>query len=314
VECCAQRPKVESPSAKSRLTSLKPFIILNPAAGSVTDVQQTLGALKRLRPVDVAQTKKSGDAEKWSRAARRRGCTYIVVAGGDGTLNEVVNGVAETRNPTRIGLVPLGTGNDFARTLGLPFSIEDNVKILRSGKTRAIDIVRVSGRRARYFVNVAAGGFSGIVRRKTTPAIKKTWGPLAYLRGAAAALAKLHAYQTRVVLDDREKLSTALYNVIIANGRFAAGGLPIAPEADPADSFLDVVLIPKRGAPEMALLAAEIILGKHFSSRAVIFRRAKRVSVRSKPGMWFNVDGELVGSVPATFQIIPRALKFVVKR
>ncbi len=277
-------------------------------------MQQALGQMQRLNPIGVAETRKTGDAEKLSRAAARRGRDYLVVAGGDGTLNEVVNGVAQTRRRPRIGIVPLGTGNDFARTLGLPPSIEENIDILRAGRTRAIDIVRVRSKRIRYFVNVAAGGFSGIVRRKMTPEIKRTWGPLAYIRGAAAALPKLRAYKTRITLDGSEEISTALYNVVIANGRFAAGGLPIAPDADPADALLDVVLIPRRSPTEIALLAAEIILGKHFSCNEVIFRRAKKISVRSKPGMWFNVDGELVGSVPATFQILPRALKFVVKR
>ena len=269
---------------------------------------------ERLNPSIASATRKAGDAEKWSREMAQCGCDYMVVAGGDGTLNAVVNGVAQTRRRVRIGIVPLGTGNDFARTLGLPLSLEENLEILRAGKTRAIDIVRVySRRRVRYFVNVAAGGFSGIVGKKITPEIKKSWGPLAYIRGAAAALPKLHAYKTRIVLDADEELSTALCNVVVANGRFAAGGLPIAPEANPADALLDVVLIRQRSVPEMALLAAEIILGRHFSSSAIIFRRAKRISVRSRPGMWFNVDGELVGSAPATFQILPRALKFVIK-
>jgi len=279
----------------------------------VKDVPQTLEILKSLRPLHLAKTRKTGDAQKWARTAVRRGCDYIVIAGGDGTLNEVVNGVAETGKRARIGILPLGTGNDFARTLGLPLSIEESVETLRARKTRPVDIVRVRSRTIRYFVNVAAGGFSGIVRRKMTAAIKKSWGPLAYIRGAAAALPKLHAYKTRIVLDEKEELSSALYNVIIANGCFAAGGLPIAPDADPSDALLDVVLIPKKSAPEMVLLAAAIVLGKHFAAHGIIFRRAKRISVRSKPGMWFNVDGELVGSVPATFQIVPRALNFVVK-
>ena len=273
-----------------------------------------MAELNRLRPTALVATRKRGDAEKLSQRAVRQGCDYLVVAGGDGTLNEVVNGIAGRARSPRIGILPLGTGNDFARTLGLPISLEENIEILRGRKTRAIDIVRVRSDRARYFVNVAAGGFSGIVRRKMTPAIKKTWGPLAYIRGAAAALSKLHAYKTRIVLDDTEEFSTVVYNVVVANGRFAAGGLPIAPDADPADALLDVVLIPKRSATELALLAAEIIMGKHFLSSAVIFRRARKVSVRSKPGMWFNVDGELVGSVPAMFQILPRALRFMVKR
>ena len=292
---------------------MKPHIIFNPTAGSVANVNQPLAKLKRLRPVAVAVTKRAGDAEKWARQAARAGCDLLIVAGGDGTLNEVVNGIARVRRRPRIGIVPLGTGNDFARTLGLPFSLEQNIDILRKGKTLAIDIVRVQSDRARYFVNVSAGGFSGMVRNKITPAIKRNWGPLAYIRGAAAALPKLHAYKTRIVLDEREELSTTVYNVVIANGRFVAAGLPIAPRADPSDGLLDVILIPRRSGPEMAFLAAEIVLGSHFSGSSVIFRQAKKITVRSRPGMWFNVDGELVGRAPAEFQILPGALDFVVK-
>lgn len=258
-------------------------------------------------------TKKNGDAAKWTQQAVRGGCDYIVSAGGDGTLNEVVNGAARANHATRIGVLPLGTGNDFARTLDLPASVDDNIDILRAGNSRALDIVRVRSKRGRYFVNVSAGGFGGIVRKKITPEIKKSWGPLAYIRGAAAALSKLHAYKTRIVVDDHEEFSLVLYNVVIANGRYVAGGLHIAPEADPADGLLDVVLIPKRGAPELALVAAQIVLGTHCSSNSVVTRRARKISVRSRPAMRFNVDGELGGSAPAEFQILPRALNFVVK-
>ena len=116
------------------------------------------------------------------------------------------------------------------------------------------------------------------------------------------------------VFDDEQRLSIELYNVVIGNGRFVAGGLPIAPKAELSDGLLDVVLIPKRPAAEIALLAAEILLGKHLSSNAIIFRRAKKIAVRSRPGMWFNVDGELVGNEPAVFQVVPRALNFVVNK
>lgn len=293
---------------------VKPFIIFNPIAGSTTDQRRTLAELNRLRPVALVRTRKRGDAEKLSRRAARRGCGYLIVAGGDGTLNEVVNGIATIKHPPKIGIAPLGTGNDFARTLRLPTSLEENVDILRAGKTRRIDLVRVKSKRTRYFINVSAGGFSGMVDEKITPQIKKTWGPLAYIRGAAAALPKLHAYKTEIVLDDDERLSVELYNGVVANGRFVAGGLPIAPTAEPDDGLLEVVLIPKLGAREMATLAAEIILGKHLSINAILFRQAKKIAVRSRPGMWFNVDGELVGNSPATFQILPRALKFVVRR
>ncbi len=311
-ECCAAHPNIDSRSAD--YCAVKPYIIFNPRAGSATDRERVLSQLAQLNPMALRITRKAGDAERWARAALRTKCDYVVVAGGDGTLNGAVNGLATDAKNVRIGIVPLGTGNDFARTLGLPFSIEHNIDILRSAKTRRIDLVRVKSKRVRYFVNVSAGGFSGVVGGKMTPKIKRTWGPLAYIRGAAAALSQLHAYHTQILLDDDEQLSADLYNVVVANGRFVAGGLPIAPDADPSDGFLEVVLIPKLCAPEIVLLAAEIVLGKHLSSKATIFRRAKKISVRSRPGMCFNVDGELVGNAPAVFQILPRALNFVVKR
>ncbi|HLW35415.1 MAG TPA: YegS/Rv2252/BmrU family lipid kinase [Chthoniobacterales bacterium] len=292
----------------------KPYIIFNPTAGSAGRRDDTRQRLKKLEPLAFRTTRRRGDAEKWARHARAAKARVIVVAGGDGTLNEVVNGLHPLTPTMCIGLVPLGTGNDFARTMGLPFSIEENLEVLRFGKRTRIDVVRVKSKKtSRYFVNVSAGGFSGIVGEKMTRQIKRTWGPLAYVRGAAAALLDLHAYKTDIALDDRERFSAELYNVVVANGRFVAGGLPIAPTADPTDGKLEVVLIPKLGAAEMALLAAEIVLGKHLSSNATIFRQARKIVVRSRSGMYFDVDGELVGTAPATFQIIPRALNFIVK-
>jgi diacylglycerol kinase (ATP) len=292
---------------------VKLHIIFNPIAGIVRDHENAFAHLKKLKPVAFRTTRRQGDAERWARNARRSKANIVIVAGGDGTLNEVVNGLGERASRMRIGILPRGTGNDFARTLGLPASIEENIDIIRSGKTKQIDLVRVKSKRSRYFVNVSAGGFSGIVDEKITRQIKRTWGPLAYIRGAAAALPKLHAYKTDIVLNDGERLSAELYNVVVANGRFVAGGLPIAPSADPSDGLLEVVLIPKLNAPEMALLAAEIVLGKHLSSNATICRRATKIVVRSRPGMCFNVDGELVGNAPATFQVLPSALTFIVR-
>jgi diacylglycerol kinase (ATP) len=292
---------------------LKPYIIFNPVAGATCSDGVVVEQLKKLKPVAIRITRRQGDAEKWARRALSSRADTIIVAGGDGTLNEVVNGFRSRTRRLPIGILPRGTGNDFARTLGLPSSIEENIQILRARKTRAIDLVRVRSKRSRYFVNVSAGGFSGVVDAKLTRRIKRAWGPLAYLRGAAAALPELHAYKTRIVLDDDEELSSELYNVVVANGRFVAGGLPIAPTADPGDGLLEIVLIPKLGAAEMALLAAEIVLGKHLSANATIFRRAKKVVVRSRPGMCFNVDGEIVGNAPATFQILRHAVDFIVK-
>jgi diacylglycerol kinase (ATP) len=291
---------------------MNPYVIVNPVAGSAARERTLRAQLERLDPVRIRLTRKRGDAKIFAEEAIRVGARYIVCAGGDGTLNEVVNGIGARPKNVSIGIVPLGTGNDFARVLGLPRRTSDAIEILLKRKTRPIDLVRVRAERTRFFVNVSAGGFSGLVDEKLTPQMKRTWGPLSYIRSAAAALPQLHGYKTRVRIDDDEELSLELYNVIIGNGRFVAGGLPIAPKADPADGLLDVVLIPKRSMAETVVIAAQIVLGKHLSKRRAVFRRGKKVSVRSKPGMWFNVDGELVGNAPVVFQIIPAALNFVV--
>jgi diacylglycerol kinase (ATP) len=270
-----------------------------------------LAQLQRLKPAIIRLTRARGDAEKFAREAVRKNCDYLVTAGGDGTLNEVINGIARNSRNVRVGLIPLGTGNDFARSLGLPGDMQKNIDILRKGRNRKVDLVLVRSKRARYFVNVSAGGFSGVVDEKLTPEMKRAWGPLAYVRSAAAALPQLRAYRAHLLLDDSEELLLALYNIIIGNGRFVAGGLPIAPDADLSDGLLDVILIPKHPAPKMALVAAEILLGKHLSNDGVVFRRAKKITVRARPMMRFNVDGEPVGNAPATFEIVPRAVNFV---
>jgi len=287
-------------------------VILNPEAGSVKDAAAFVRRIRHLPDVAVRLTARKGDAVRFARTALRKGCEMIVAAGGDGTLNEVVNGIGATKSDVRLGLIPLGTGNDFARTLGLPTDLDEAIAVLAAGHTRAIDLVQVTSDRVRYFVNVSAGGFSGLVNEKLTPAMKKTWGPLAYLRSAVAALPQLRAYRTKVSFNKKKPLTLSLYNVVIANGRYVAGGRLIAPKASIDDGLLDIILIKERSAAELALLAAKVALGHHLSSDAIVFRRAAKVTVNSRPGMWFNVDGELVGNDPATFEVLPRALQFVV--
>jgi diacylglycerol kinase (ATP) len=177
----------------------------------------------------------SGDAEKFASEASN--FDLIVWAGGDGTLNEVVNGIAQGGCNTALAVFPLGTGNDFARTLGVPNSVDAVMEQILEGKTRSIDLVRVTSDQVRYFVNVSSGGFSGVVGEKLKPEMKRTWGPRAYLRGAAAALAEVPRYTTTVALDDAETAEVDLYNVVVANGRYVAGGIPVAPEADIADGL-----------------------------------------------------------------------------
>jgi diacylglycerol kinase (ATP) len=290
---------------------VKTCIICNPGAGSVDDRAEIQHQLEAFTGAQIDFSGKPGEATSLAQAAAENGFERIIAAGGDGTLNEVVNGIAGFSDRVQLGLIPLGTGNDFAKMLDLPAGIDDCIETLQAGNVRAIDVVRVTSAQTRFYLNVSAGGFSGTVNEKMTPEVKASWGPLAYVRCAAEALPELRAYSTQLTLDDSATLSENLYNVVIANGRYVAGGTMIAPDASIEDGLLDIVLVRESSATDLALVAAQIALGRHLDSEGVIFRRAAKVSVSSTPGMWFNVDGEVIGNEPATFEVLPRALQFL---
>ena len=289
---------------------MKICVIANPNSGTA-DGEALEQAIKRLGDVMLRTTEQEGDAKRLAEEAVADGYNVIVAAGGDGTLNEVVNGLASDFSQATLGLIPLGTGNDFARTLAIPDDVDAAVNIIAAGMVRSVDVVRVSSDKARYFINVSSGGFSGLVDEKLTDEMKQTWGPLAYLRSAAAALPDLSEYHTSLVFDDTERLDITAFNVIVANARFVAGGIPIAPQAILDDGLADVLVIPAASMPELALLAPQILLGTHQDSELVTFRRARKLFIESHPGMWFNTDGELVGNEPATFDVLPRALRVI---
>lgn len=291
---------------------MKLCVILNPQAGSVGDVETVKAGVQRLGDVTLYTTEHPGDAQRHARQALADGCAFIVAAGGDGTINEVVNGLSENWEQAALGILPLGTGNDFVRTINVPLDLDRALDVLAARKTRLLDVVCVTSDATRYFINVSAGGFSGLVDEKLTSEMKQTWGPLAYLRSAAAALPDLTDYHTFIAFDDEDALEVKVYNVVVANARYVAGGIPIAPQAEPDDGLVDVLIVPAESMPRLALLVPQILLGQHVDNDLVRFRRARKLRVDSHPRMWFNADGELVGNEPSTFEVLPRTLQVIV--
>ena len=184
--------------------------------------------------------------------------------------------------------------------------------MLQAGRTRAVDVVRVTSDATRYFINVSAGGFSGLVDEKLTSEMKQAWGPLAYLRSAVEALPDLTDYHTFITFDDETQHEIKTYNIVVANARYVAGGIPIAPEAEIDDGLVDVLIVPLASVPQLALLVPKILLGQHMQDERIVVHRARKVRVDSRPKMWFNADGELVGNEPSTFEVLPKALTVVV--
>lgn len=294
---------------------MKTCIIVNPNAGSVDEVAHLREVLERLPGTDVRFTEKEGDAEVIAREAVQAGAGLVVAAGGDGTLNEVVNGLSEDFGRARLGLLPLGTGNDFARSINIPADLDAALAILQEGRLQTVDVacatLATPGASSRYFINMAAGGFSGVVSEKADDA-KERWGPLAYLRAALGTLPELQGFKTRVMVNGCELLELDTYNIVISNGRFVAAGIPVAPQSKLDDGLLDLMIAPATTVPQLAILIPQVLLGRHTESDLLLFRKITHVEIASDPPMSFNVDGELIGDAPARFEVLPHALEVVV--
>lgn len=291
---------------------MKTWVIINPNAGSVEGMAELRASLEQLPGAEIRATEHEGHAEELARQAVEEGIDLVVAAGGDGTLNEVVNGLATDFDRAHLGLLPLGTGNDFARSINVPADLEQALALLREGKRRRIDVARaLLGGKSRWFLNMAAGGFSGVVSEKATEA-KELWGPLAYMRGALDALPELTAFKTSLLLNGAERLDLDTWNIVISNGRYVAAGIPVAPQAEVDDGLLEVMIVPATTIPNLALLVPQVLLGQHLKSDLILFRRVTRIEIESTPPMAFNVDGELVGEESAIFEIHPRALEMIV--
>jgi diacylglycerol kinase (ATP) len=291
---------------------MRTWVIVNPNAGSVDDLSGIEEALGRLPDTSVKRTEEAGDAERLAREALDRGIERVVAAGGDGTLNEVVNGLSTDFGRACLGLLPLGTGNDFARTIGVPNDLEGALAVLEAGRMRTLDVARadVAGR-GRCFLNMAAGGFGGEVSERASDA-KDRWGPLAYMRAAIGALPELKAFLTRIILNGAETLELETYNVVVSNARYVASGIPVAPRAVLDDGLLDVMIAPATTIPQLAVLVPAVLLGRHMDNDSLLFRKVTRVEIECDPPMAFNVDGELLGEGKARFEILPRALRMIV--
>lgn len=287
-------------------------VICNPHAGS-GDPAELLEQVARLEAAEVRESREPGDIVHLAReAAADPSIEEIVVVGGDGSLNEALNGIAPDFRP-RIALLPTGTGNDVARALSVPLEIEHALEQVITGREMRVDVVRVEhAARTRYFINASAGGFSATVNELLTGENKGTFGKLAYWLGAGKALGSVESYDLRAAIDDGEEERHEVYNFVVSNGPTIAGGLELAPQATLNDGRLDLLLVPALPFVKCAALLARLATGETAGMSDAVVRRARRVELRASPAMSFNTDGELEGRTPATYEILPGALRFVV--
>lgn len=263
-------------------------------------------------------SERPGHLSELVRRAAADGARLVVAVGGDGTVNEVANGLLslhERGEPTpELAVFPSGTGRDFVRTFGIPSRIDDAIRVALDGAVREIDAGRVEFRAwdgqgaVSYFVNVGSAGMSGAVAQRANATSKVLGGKASFLAATLAVFASWKPGEIEVEVDG-ERRAGLLYDVIIANCRFLAGGMKMTPDADPADGLFDVLLIGGIKRRDLALTLPKVYRGTHLPHPKAELLRGRTVSVSAESAVPVELDGEQPGTTPARFEIVPRSVR-----
>jgi diacylglycerol kinase (ATP) len=233
----------------------------------------------------------------------RNGIDRVIVAGGDGTLNTALQWLAGTGLP--LGVLPLGTANNLARTLGIPASLEQACRLAAHGARRWIDLGWVNGR---YFFTTASIGLSVQITEALTYQTKQRWGALAYAVAALRALARSRPFHAEITWSGG-RLYTRTVQVVVGNGRYYGSALPVAEDAAIDDARLDLYSLEVRHWWELMVLIPALRRGRHGEKRSVEVLRATEFEIQTRVPLAVNVDGEICSRTPARFRMMPQALE-----
>ncbi len=294
-----------------------PVVILNPAAGRGARAWQFYEADLLRRGVRILKTQRAGDARLLALKAIEEGHDFLVAAGGDGTLGEVAGAILESKQAVRLGVLPLGTGNDFARTLGVWGQPKRALDALFNGQFRRVDggIIQCNASE-RAWINIAGCGFDSLAavrinewgKRKTMRHIR---GLNAYLLAVACELMSFRAFNLKLELDD-ETLETRAVLCAVANANSYGGGMRVCPDAQLDDGLFDVCIIGEASRSEFLRAFPGVFAGRHTDHPKVVMRRCRSIRVESKQSLPVLADGEIVGRTPFHCEILPGALEVAV--
>lgn len=283
--------------------------IYNPSAGREKIKRHLPLIIDRLQrlgyQVSVQATGGAGDAAKLSRAAARGGCDLVVAAGGDGTVSEVVGGLAEEEHRPVLGLIPAGTTNDFARALGIPRQIEWACDLIIEESPRPVDIGRVNGR---YFINIAAGGRLTELTYAVPSEMKTRLGQLAYYLKGAEMLPSLKPVPVSLEYEGG-RFAGEIMLFLVTNTNSVGGFEKLAPPARLDDGRFDLLIVKKTGLAEFIGLLGKVLLGEHLKDERVIYTQTSWVKVTNAEKMQLNLDGEYGGLLPGDFVNLPRHIQ-----
>lgn len=293
------------------------YAIWNDHAGKAQDANDVLAKLKDLGVTAI----KLKDREALPSAigeALSAGATTIIAAGGDGTISAVASELLNAKAACTLAILPLGTGNDLARSLNIPLAPIEAISLLEQAATRTIDVIEVcsdvrGGKQPNrtWMFNMATGGSSTRATAATTREVKRRYKVFAYLRNAYAAIKSRRTYKISWQLD-HQRQSMHVTGLVIANGRTFGGGFEAAPQAELDDAKLDVIAIKDVNHIDIIRLGWRLITGTLNRDNDVSTRQGQTLTLDARPSMSFSVDGELGHRTPISFRVVPGALRVLV--
>jgi diacylglycerol kinase (ATP) len=297
-------------------------VIVNPVAGAYSTRRKWPIISKILERIglhfDFQYTEGVGHAIELARIAASDGYRFLVAVGGDGTVNEVANGILYSTNTkkTALGIISTGTGSDFIRSVGISRDYATACSALTSSKRLSIDVGVVEYQSKgqtlqRFFINAAGVGFDAAVAKETERLPKFFGGTVPYIAGL---LRTMFIYKNKpvVVRVGDEVENHRVLNVAVANGGYLGGGMHIAPEAELGDSLLDMVMVGDMGKFELIKELPTVYKGTHVNHPKVRMKKATHIAIESPEPVLVYADGELLGECPASFWVVPAALSIVV--
>lgn len=289
-------------------------LIYNPTAGRegvrrhLADILETLERAGYETSAHATITK--GDATREAELATLRRYDLVIAAGGDGTVNEVVNGLAEKPYRPTLGVLPLGTSNDFANAIGVPKNIHKAIEILAQGTVKPVDIGRMNNR---YFINIGGGGILTELSYEVPSKLKTVLGQFAYYVKGVEKLPGLRPVPVEVRANGKV-WNEELMLFLVANSKIIGGFDKIAPYADLSDGLFDVILVKKSNIMELARLMTLVLRGEHLNDSKIIHFQTQHLSVRSPAEVSINIDGELGGTSPCDFRVLRNHLHVIVNQ
>lgn len=287
-------------------------IIYNPTAGREAFKKDLPTVLERLEKegyeTSAHATTGEGDATEAARIAVERKFDLILIAGGDGTINEVVTGIAEAEYRPQIGIIPAGTTNDFARALAIPRETKKALDIILQNNVKALDIGKVKDK---YFINIAGGGDLTELSYDVPSGLKTVIGQLAYYAKGIEMLPSLKPVSTIIEYDDNV-FEGEIMLFLVANTNSVGGFEKLAPNALIDDGYFDLLILKKTNLAEFLRIATGALRGAHLNDDNIIYTQAKRIKVTPKEKMLLNVDGEYGGELPGEIINLKQHIQFFV--